>query len=192
METNEMTPEQSLQVISDAIAKSRRDFEKNAGTPLILWGSVVVVFSFVVWILLKMTGNICWNFLWFGVPAAGWPLSAILLKGKCAKGGNSFISRSLGEIWIAYGVFATVLSAVFAFLHPEYIGYFTAILLGFASTITGLVLKNRFITVGGFITGLGCTIALFLVQKNDVTLFFAAAALLNLIIPGVMMNRKSN
>ena len=192
METNEMTPEQSLQVISDAIAKSRRDFEKNAGTPLILWGAVVMAFSVVVWVLLKMTGNVSWNFLWFGVPAVGWPLSAILLKGKCAKGGNSFISRSLGEIWIAYGVFATVLSAVFAFLHPEYIGYFTAILLGFASTITGLVLKNRFITVGGFITGLGCTIALFLVQKNDVTLFFAAAALLNLIIPGVMMNRKSN
>lgn len=192
MNTNEMTPEQSLQVISDAIAKSRRDFEKNAGTPLILWGSVVVVFSFVVWILLKMTGNISWNFLWFGVPVAGWPLSAILLNGKCAKGGNSFISRSIGQIWIAYGVFATVLSAVFAFLHPEYIGYCTAILLGFASTITGLVLKNRFITAGGFITGLGCTIALFLVQKNDVTLFFAAAALLNLIIPGVMMNRKSN
>lgn len=192
METNEMTPEQSLQVISDAIAKSRRDFEKNAGTPLVLWGCVVTLFSIVVWILLKVSGNVNWNFLWFGVPVVGWPLSSILLKGKCAKGGNSFISRSLGEIWIAYGVFATVLSAVFAFLHLEFIGYFTAILLGFASTITGLVLKNRFITAGGFITGLGCTIAFFIVQKNDVTLFFAAAALLNLIIPGVMMNRKSN
>lgn len=187
-----MTPEQSLQVISDAIAKSRRDFEKNAGTPLVLWGCVVTLFSIVVWILLKVSGNVNWNFLWFGVPVVGWPLSSILLKGECTKGGNSFISRSLGQIWIAYGVFATVLSAVFAFLNPEFIGYFTAILLGFASTITGLVLKNRFITAGGFITGLGCTIAFFIVQKNDVTLFFAAAALLNLIIPGVMMNRKSN
>ena len=36
METNEMTPEQSLQVISDAIAKSRKDFERKAGTPMIL------------------------------------------------------------------------------------------------------------------------------------------------------------
>ncbi len=57
METNEMTPERSLQIINDAIEKSRKDFEKNAGTPMIFWGSIVLLFSITVWILLMQTGN---------------------------------------------------------------------------------------------------------------------------------------
>ena len=63
METNGMTPEQSLQVISDAIAKSRKDFERNAGTPMILWGVIVLIFSIVIWLLLRTTDNLMWNFL---------------------------------------------------------------------------------------------------------------------------------
>jgi hypothetical protein len=63
METNEMTPEKSLQVISDAIARSRKDFEKNAGAPMILWGVVVLVFSIVIWLLLRSTENHMWNIL---------------------------------------------------------------------------------------------------------------------------------
>lgn len=63
METNEMTPEKSLKIISEAIARSRRDFEKNAGTPMILWGAVVLIFSMAVWILLKQTDNQSWNYL---------------------------------------------------------------------------------------------------------------------------------
>ena len=193
METNEMTPEKSLQIISDAIAKSRRDFEKNAGIPMIIWGAVVTVFSFAIWFLTKNTENALWNFLWFGVPVAGCILSAIILKGKYPKGNGNVISRSLGQIWIVYGIFATVLSAAFSIMTaPQYIGYITAVLLGFAAAMTGILLKNRFITVGGFITGIGCTIALFLVQQYDSTLFFAGAAALNLLIPGIMMNRKAN
>ena len=66
METNEMTPVKSLQIINEAIEKSRRDFEQDAGTPMIVWGAVVLVFSLAVCIMWKLTGNLSWNFLWFG------------------------------------------------------------------------------------------------------------------------------
>lgn len=36
METNELTPEKSLQIINEAIEKSRKDFEKNSGSPMII------------------------------------------------------------------------------------------------------------------------------------------------------------
>ena len=84
----------------------------------------------------------------------GWPVSAILLKDRCRNGGKSFLSRSIGQIWITYGIFATVLCVVFAFTAPHLTGYIPAVLLGFSAAITGLVLKNRFITAGGFLTGL--------------------------------------
>ena len=133
METTEMTPEKSLQIINDAIEKSRKDFEKDSGLPMILWGTVVLVFSLAVCIMINLTDNLNWNFLWFGIIVVGWPLSAILLKGKCKSGGKSFISHTIGQIWISYGIFATVLSAVFAFVAPQFTGYITAVLLGFAA-----------------------------------------------------------
>ena len=75
METNVLSPEKSFQIINDAIEKSRKDFEKDAGSPMILWGAVVLAFSIAVYSMLKLTGNLSWNFLWFGIPVLGWPLS---------------------------------------------------------------------------------------------------------------------
>lgn len=192
METNELTPEKSLQIINEAIEKSRKDFEKNSGSPMIIWGSVVLIFSIVILLMLKMTGNLSWNFLWFGIPVLGWPLSSLLLKGKCKDGGKSFISNTIGQVWITYGIFATVLSVVFAFMAPQFTGYITAVLLGFSAVMTGLILKNGYITAGGFITGLGCTVALFFANNEIIPLFFALASILNLIIPGIMMNKRAH
>ena len=108
METTGLTPEKSLQIINEAIEKSRKDFEKNAGSPMIIWGSVVFIFSIAVWVMLTLTGNLNWNFLWFGIPVIGFPLTSILLKGKCKEGGESFISKTLGQIWAAYGPVSSV------------------------------------------------------------------------------------
>lgn len=94
--------------------------------------------------------------------------------------------------WTSYGIFATVLSAVFAFVAPQFTGYITAVLLGFAAAMTGLVLKNKYVTAGGFITGIGCTIALFFTAVEFTPLFFTIASILNLIVPGIMMNKKAN
>ena len=195
MENFEMTPEKSLKIIGEAISRSRKDFEKSAGTPLIIWGAIVMVHSIAIWILMKNTGDIRWNYLWFGIPVTGYPIAHILLRGKKHEAGNSFISKTLGHIWITYGIFATVLAATFAFIatpHIGFIGFLTAVLLGFATAMTGNILKNNLITAGGFITGIGCTIALFYIDKYDASLLFAIAAFVDLLIPGIAMNRKAN
>ena len=191
METNNMTPEKSLQIISEAIAQSRRDFEKNAGTPLITWGWIVLVFSVLIWFMLRETNDAKWNFLWFGIPIVGWPLTRTLIKGKQENTATSFISKTVGHIWIMYGIFATVLATAFAFIAPHYSGFLTAVLLGFAATMTGVILKNNYITAGGILTGTCYTIALFFVGKWDASLLFAIAAIINLIIPGTIMNKKA-
>lgn len=191
METNEMTPEQSLQVISDAIAKSRKDFERNAGTPMIFWGAIVLVFSVVIWLLLRTTDNLLWNFLWFGIPLIGWPLSHIFMKDKEIKGARNFVNDTIGQIWIGYGIFALLAAGALSFIAAEYIGVITMTLLGYAAAMTGMVLKNRFITIGGFITGIGGVVALCMFRTCDVTLAFSVASVVSLILPGIMMNRNN-
>lgn len=195
MENLEMTPEKSLKIISEAISRSRKDFEKSAGTPLIIWGAIVLAYSIAIWILRKNTGDINWNYLWFGIPVTGYPIAHILLKKEKHETNSSFIGKTLGHIWITYGIFATVLAAVFTFISPLYVGVIgclTAVLLGFATTMTGNILKNTLITAGGFITGIGCTVALFYINESDAPLLFAIAALVDLLIPGIAMNRKVN
>lgn len=190
MEANEMTPEKSLQVISDTIAKSRRDFERNAGKPMILWGLVVLVFSIVIWITLRTTGNLMWNMLWFGIPVVGWPLSHILLKDKEVKGAKNFVNDTIGQIWISYGIFAVVIALALIFIASEYIGVITLALLGYGAVMTGFVLRNNYVIAGGFITGICGVVALLMFKTVDVTAVFIVASFFSLILPGIMMNRK--
>lgn len=190
MDTNEMTPEKSLQVISEAISRSRRDFEKNAGKPMILWGVIVMFFSFLTWGVFKLTGDPTWFYLWFGVPVVGYPLTLRLIKRDRKKTTKNFVNETLGQIWSIYGIFATVLSVTFCFIDPIYIPFAVAVLMGFATAASGLILKNRWIMAGGLLTGIACPIALALVNSADLNLMFAAVALVDLVIPG-MMNCKN-
>lgn len=191
METNGMTPEKSLQIISDAIARSRKDFERNSGTPMVLWGVTLLAFSLITWLLLRSTENPLWNFLWFGVPAVGWLLSRICLKDKGINGAKSIINETIGEIWIGYGIFATVIALILAFIAPQQIGTILIALLGYGTFMTGMILKNGYITAGGLITGIGGVAGLLLIQNYDSVLIFTAASFSSLILPGIMMNRKA-
>lgn len=191
METNEMTPEKSLRLISDAIARSRRDFEKNAGMPMILWGILVSVFSIAVWALLTSTGNLYWNCLWFILPLVGWPLTVVLTKKTCVSGAKNFLNDILAKIWTVFGIFATALAVIFVFVAPQYIAHYIAVLIGFAAAMTGVVLKNRLFTVCGFITGIACPLAFFLMEGYESTLIYAGVALIDLLLPGIIMNRKA-
>ena len=191
METNEMTPEKSLRIISDAIAKSRRDIERNSGTPMILWGTTVLAFSIAVWLVLRHTENPMWNFLWFGVPVAGWILSRFCIKDRCVKGVKNIINETIGNIWIGYGIFATSIALVLAFIAPQHIGAVMIALLGYGTFMTGMTLRNGGITAGGIITGIGGAAALLALETYDATLIFTAASIVSLIVPGIMMNLKA-
>lgn len=191
METNEMTPERSLQIISDAIEKSRRDFEQNGGRPMILWGIVVFVFSVLTWGVVKLTGDASWNMLWFGVPVVGIALTSLLIGKDRPKPAKNFTTKIFVHVWTIYGIFATALAIAFSILAPENIAFATVILMGFSTAMMGLILNSNWIVAGGLVTGIACPILLFLVKSEDLNLLFALIAL-DLIIPGVMMNRKKS
>ena len=191
METNEMTTERSLQIIGDAIAKSRRDFERNAGKPMILWGTIVMLFSILTWGVFRLTGDPVWFCLWFGVPLVGYPLTVLIVKKDKNKTTKNFVNQTLGQVWGIYGIFATALAVAFFFIDPTYIAFAIALLMGFATAVSGLILKNTWFMVGGLVTGIGCPIILTLVHSADLNLMFAAIALVDLLIPGLFINRRN-
>ena len=186
-----MTTEKSLQIIGDAIAKSRRDFEKNAGKPMILWGVIVMIFSVLTWGVFRLTANPVWFSLWFGVPILGYPLTVLLVKKDKNKTTRNFVNQTLGQVWGIYGIFATVLAVTLSFIDPTYIAFAIAVLMGFATAVTGLILKNNWLVAGGLLTGTACPVVLTLVYSADLNLMFAAIALVDLLIPGLFINRRN-
>lgn len=202
METNELNPEKSLQIISEAIRKSRREFEKNAGTPLIIWGVTILLLSLTVWLVWKSTNNPAWNFLWFST-IIFWIIFSVVEKKKEQKvKTKNFLGEIIGYVWIAYGIFAVGLSlvlilplyadATFLIKELSYIlTWIIVVLLGFSATITGLIVKNNWIVAAGIINGLCTPIAFYYLNGADMTLLISIASLITLLIPGIILNLQS-
>lgn len=204
METNELNPEKSLQIISEAIRKSRREFEKNAGTPLVIWGVAILLISLIVWFVWKSKDNPAWNFLWFSTIVL-WILMSFIDKKKEKKVKvKNFLGEIIGYVWISYGIFAIGLSLVFCVISPIYVDspfsiketsyfltLFIGILLGFSALITGLLVKNKWIVTAGIINGLGTPIAFYFLNGADMTLLISIASIITLLIPGIILNLQS-
>lgn len=181
MEQNkEMSASESLALITKTINESRKEITRHSGKFLLLWGILLTVFSLLVFVLWKTTGKAYWNYLWFVMPVIGFILAAFLRKKESVSLPDNFVSRMLGGIWRAFGAFAVSLAAftcIYASLNPNPLGTVAAsislspqilLLFGLAETVSGVAVRNRTITIAGFVTGIGGLILYYLVAaKGD-------------------------
>ncbi len=202
MEKN-LTPEESLAIISRNIEQSRKDMVKNSGTPMLLWGGLVFVFSLAIYFLWVRTYNPAWNYLWFAMTAIGYIGMAFLPKRKTPKV-ESVISAILGKVWLAFGILAVatpsvtlIIFRIIKDLIPSgmYSGVIffpitliTIVLLGLATSITGFILKNGWIAAAGIICGIIGSAFAIAFNGPEQTLLLTGVALIGLIIPGIILN----
>ncbi len=201
-----LTPEESLAIISKNIEQSRKDMVKNGGTPMLIWGCLTFVFSLAIYFLWAKTYNPAWNYLWFAMTAIGYMITAFLPKKKGPKV-ESVISNVIAKVWIAFGILALatpsitliifrvikeiIPSTIFSGVIFFPITLLTTALLGLATAITGLILKNGWITAAGIICGtVGAAFAI-AVNGAEQTLLLTGVAVIGLIVPGLMLNLQS-
>ena len=168
----EMTAQESLKLISETLNNSRRSILRNNSKGFILWGVLLTVMSLVVYFAWHATGNAIWNLLWFAMPAIGYPLSMLLYKKKDSTVPQSFVGKLLGQVWGVFGVFSLVFSALAVFVVPMPITFTIVLLLGLAESISGVILKNWPIIIGGFILGVGGAVAATLLKTDAQILLF--------------------
>ncbi len=208
MEKN-LTPEESLAIISKNMEQSRKDMLKNGGTPMILWGGLVLVFSLAIYFLWTRTYNPAWNYLWFAMTAIGYVAYAFMPKQKGPKV-ESVISVILEKVWLAFGILAIATPSITLILFriikdiipaSIYSGVIffpitliTIVLLGLATSITGFVLKNGWIAAAGIICGtVGAAFAIAF-NGPEQTLLLTGISVIGLIIPGIILtiqNRRN-
>jgi len=184
-QNNEMSAQESLQLISDSFNKSRKDILRNSANYFMLWGAILTVVSLTIYLLWHFTGKPQWNFLWFAMPLIGYPLAALMGKYKPALPQNE-VSKMLSGMWTVFGAFSMTLSAIAVFLVPMNVTLIIVIILGLAECMSGVLLKNWPIIICGFLLGVGGAVFAMLVKSEAQLLLFTLGGIL-LLVTGFIM-----
>ena len=189
MEERKLSEKESLELIAQMIRNTQQKLEKGNGLPFLTWGYTTIAVSLLVWYLFSTTGNPHWNYLWFLIPAIGYPAMMWVLK-KQEKGIATYIDKIIAYIWIVFGVagFAVSASAVFFWQMP--ILFIVLLMMGMGTAITGMVIKFKPIIFSGF-AGIFLSFLCLVIKGYESILVFAAIFLIMMVIPGHILNYKS-
>jgi hypothetical protein len=174
---NEMTAQQSLQLISETMNNNRKSILRNSAKYFMLWGALLTVMSLVIWLLWHKTGSPVWNLLWFAMPAIGYPLASLLGKYDKRVPQNE-VGKMLSRVWALFGLFSISASIIAIIAVPMNVSLIIVLLLGFAESISGALLKNWPIGIGGFLLGIGGAIVAVLMKSEAQLLIFTLGGVL--------------
>jgi len=206
MEQNkEMTAEESLSLITETLNSSRKEITRRSGKYYILWGTLLTLFSLIIYLLWKLTDQAAWNNLWFGMPIIGFLLARLMSRKDTEPHVQNDVSRITQGIWSAFGIFACTV-AVFTIAYSYVsdgaldlgrtirvmvsVASLTAeivLLFGLAESICGVALKNWAMKIAGFVTGIGGLAIYYITGAAEEQLFIFTFAGLVLVATGLVI-----
>ena len=205
MESNiEMTPQQSLRLITETMNNNRLDIIRRSGKHFLLWGALLTFFSLLVYALWKITDNAVWNNLWFAMPVIGFVLARLMESKEKEPRPENTISRIVGGIWGTFGIFACLIS-LFTVLYTlldksaNPIGQIVVgasltaqivLLFGMAEAASGIALKNWAIRIAGFVTGIGGVILYYVTGVGKEQMFLFTLAGVVLFVTGLIVKNQ--
>ncbi|MBR3958895.1 MAG: hypothetical protein IKJ81_02455 [Bacteroidales bacterium] len=207
-QTKGMTAEESLSLITETLNSSRKEITRRSGKYYILWGTLLTLFSIVIYLLWKLTDKEAWNNLWFAMPVIGFLLARLMSRKDTEPHVQNDVSRITQGIWSAFGIFACTV-AVFTIAYSYVsdgaldlgrtiramvsVASLTAeivLLFGLAESICGVALKNWAMKIAGFVTGIGGLAIYYITGAAEEQLFIFTFAGLVLVATGVIVKRQ--
>lgn len=231
-ENSNMTAERSLEIITKQIEQSRRAVSKTTGQSLYISGICIMCTAVLVAVvnLITMSQGMIGigHLLWFLLPVVIWQLSRKYIKDS-EHAPVSLVSSMIAKTWITFGYFGIgffIIALIWGLVAPrllspsEYVGSqirvapVIVLLMGMAITMTGHILKQRWLVTFGIVAGLLCfawehfhigeAIVMRFVSMDSPFAITAAAissslpcitififALVGLLLPGMMVKKQS-
>ena len=231
-ENSNLTAERSLEIITQQIEQSRRDVSKTTAQSLYIAGICIMCTAVLVAIINIITmsqGMIgIGHLLWFLLPFIILKLSRKYTKDS-ARTPVSFVGSMIAKTWITFGYFAIgffVIALIWSFVAPRFlqpsefvvsqirVAPVIVLLMGMAITMTGHILRQRWLITFGIVAGLLCFawehfhlgegIVLALLDSNSTFTLTAAGissslpcltififALVGLLLPGMMLKKQN-
>ena len=204
MEDKKMTEKESLELITAMINRTRERYVGD-GNIVLMWAYLSVAVAILLWIMLLVTHNQAWNWLWFLIGVIGGIATPIMDKKQRVKSGvKSYSDKLTSQIWTIVGCSAFV-ATLFCLGFSLFMGYdawkmmfaFALIIVPMAEMAQGIVIKEKSLVIGGAI-GLACGIFIVCCIAAGVPLYinmilpiFIVAFICMMIIPGHIINNKA-
>lgn len=206
MENNQLTEAQSLELITSMIRDSRSRLARNAGVPFLIWGYATVVVSIIMAFAVRILDDPQpWMWGWLAIPVAGYGGMTIFRQND--KGARNHIDRVISAVWTVFGA-AMIPVFVMSVVYHAPILFIVVTLIGMGTAITGMVIRDRNTAAAGFLAMASAMIfplrtwlfarfhtpdEMDAMKWNSTNmLIFAAIFLLLMVIPGHILNRKTN
>ncbi|MBQ2497373.1 MAG: hypothetical protein II509_01820 [Prevotella sp.] len=226
-ENKNLTAERSLEIITEQIEQSRRTVSQSTGQALYVSGLCTVAMSGVVAIVNYVSKTPLGHLLWLVLPVIIWiALRNIFQKRQHEP--TTIVSSLVGKTWWTFAILTVVffvlaiLWTVIAgrLLSPQQMRFYSNVysvtptimlLMGMAVTMTGHILRSRWLVVFGIVGGLmifawegfgiGRAILVELTGKSYTELYEPSTTLtclsvllfafVGLVIPGMMLKKQS-
>lgn len=207
MEDKKITEQESLNLISNMIKQTNNHMALGAGNTFVAWGVILCVVSLSASIVIAMTHNGLWMWLYMAILIIGLPVEWWMKQSiKQRNNGHvkTYIEDSIEKVWKCIGAILMFYPAMLVILHGfvEPHVWMTMFFLGMflpalGSYITGVMLKSKGIERVSIVAGGMCLMYLAMMVEPDfvmtlrLTFIFPVCAVFSLIIPGVLINRKA-
>lgn len=203
MEDKKLNERESIELITAMISRTNERYFGD-GNIYLVWGYVTLVVASSVWLLLALTHNPAWNWLWFLIWIIGGISTQISRKQRGKYGVKTYSDKMINRIWTVVGISGICCTAAcLAFMLIWGVNSWSSMLL-FALVIVplieiaqGVILGEKSFVVGGAI-GLAAGIITGCCIAGGVPLsaywympMFIAAFVCMMIIPGHVLNYKA-
>lgn len=204
---NTLTEQQSLELITRMISDTRTRLVRNSGTPFLVWGYATVIVALFEYFAQRTFANPTpWLWAWWTIPVIG--IIGMLIFGHRDTGARNYLDRTVSAVWTVCSIsILTVAVPLSIFYHVSML-FSVVVLIGIGTTITGRIIRDTTTTAAGFLFTLSALIyplrsVLFGEIPSDAAadvmrwhsinnLVFAAQFFIFMVIPGHILNRKTN
>ena len=201
MEDRKFTEKESLEVITSMISRTK---ERYNGATMLFMGCVTAITSVLVWLLLSITQNPVWNWLWMLLPVAGGIIAPSMARKQSQKQGvKPYYDSAIKKIWLGVNlsICFTVLMCVVIQLVTG-INCWLAMLIyplgaiAIAEMAMGILIREIFLVVGGafglIIEAVVCVgVAGGFVQGTYGFLPLFIPLAIMMLIPGIILHNKA-
>lgn len=193
METDKLSPEKSLELITQVITQARNKFEEN-GFIYMFWGALIAITSISQFVLLK---NEYYSISWYPylLMPIGAIYSTIYFSKKKGKSKQDMISKMVSALWIVLSINIMVLGFLFGQQLKENLIPIILILLSIGTIVSGTSIKSKLQLYSGIFIGISAFLGFYLEWIYQ-PLLMGVVSIITILIPGVILmvqhKRKEN
>ncbi len=184
MKTEHLTPEQSLELITQVINQARNRFEEN-GFIYVFWGTLIALASFGQFWLLR-TGHFDINWYPYLLMPLGAIYSSVYYARKKRSKTQNLIGKILSILWVALATNMLILGFFFAGTLKENLIPVILILLSVGILSSGATLRSKILLYAGFFVGLSAFVAFYLSRLYQ-PLLMGMVSVVAILVPGLIL-----